>query len=857
MNETVYDRGASGLARAASSGTAHLASLPSGFGVWRCAECRTAGFPAHLVLRLSAPELARQADALLDAEDAHRAATERMVSALSDRRRGSLEHDQLVRVRRAYKRAVKGKLPAPEDVQDVADAELDAMRSAIERVEAEHRDAATLVEEALRAASHTLREVACDARFREAVTWQNRKVVHTTLDALARRSDSGELRKHDRRHEELVAKYLHRYCVKNDTIGFFGPTGWAHFDANPDAPRVAVRPGPSLLASRGVYFEQWGIDAVAEMLSNDARFRPWIPPRRFGFVRLDGAVAHSPVNGRHALPKPLELVLRACDGVTPARDVARALVAEAPRELPDEASVFAALDALCEMQLVAWSLAFGTTWEPDKELRVRIQRFGDPALRAQALAPLDALEGARRDVAAAAGDPDGLARALDALDETFTRITGAAATRNAGMMYAARSLVFEDCLRDVDVRFGKELLDELGPALSLVLTSARWFTFEVKKTYEAAFRALYDEMVQKSGSPRLPLSDFWVRAQRGLRGKKDRPVDATTAELRARWDRIFGPPTDPRRVQYDSEALRPRVEAAFDAPASGWPIARHHAPDFMICASSVEAIARGDYSAVLGEIHAAYNTLDQHSSIAQHPAPEELMAALVRDVPEARVIYVPAKHATMAAVRVNRGFFGPNAYTLETGFEASTADPDRTLRLGDLVVEARDGELVVTGPYGVHLTLVDVLGQMLTEMSVNELELGSTPDHAPRVTVDRLVVRRESWRALPSELSFAYAASNLELFVGARRWARSLELPRFVFVKSPHEVKPMYVDFDSLVSLRLLAKIIRQAKEHVSGEQRLKFTEMLPALDQLWFPDHAGSLYTAEIRIVGSDQRRI
>jgi hypothetical protein len=836
------------------SGHEHLVPLPGEWALWRWAALRGAGFPARSVLRLAAPELAQSADALLDAEDAHEAAARQLLEALRSAF-ASLPHDRYVAVRRARKRAEKRSLPAPEDVQGVADAELEAMRGAFERVKTARQELERLADGARSATSAAIAEMARDARFREAVTWQNREGVRTALDSVARRADNGELRTRDRQ-QELVAKYLHRYCVKNDTIGFFGPTGWASFDANPDAPRVAVRPGPSLLARRGVYFEQWGIDAVAEMLSNDARFKPWIPPRRFGFVRLDGAVAHSPVNGRHTLPKPLELVLRACDGVTPARDVARALVAEAPRELPDEASVFAALDALCEMQLIAWSLAFGTTWEPDKELRARIQRFGDPALRAQALAPLDALEGARRGVAAAAGDPDGLARALDALDETFTRITGAAATRNPGLTYAARSLVFEDCLRDVDVRLGKGLLDDLGPALSLVLTSARWFTFEVKKAYEAAFRALYGEMVRKNGSPRLPLSDFWVRAQRLIHGSKDRPLDAVAAELRTRWDRIFGPPTDPRRVQYDSDTLRPRVEAAFDAPTSGWSAARHHSPDVMICAPSAEAFARGDYMAVLGEIHVALNTLEQNVFVAQHPAWRDLLDGIVRDLPEPRIAYVPAKHTTTAAVRLGRVLCGPDAYILETGFEAAVIAPNRLLRLGELFIDEADGMLVVHTPGDACFELLEIFGPVLGEVVVNLLDFGSTLDHAPRVTVDRMVIRRESWRVPPSELSFAYAASDVELLVGARRWSRRLGLPRFVFVRSPHEIKPLYVDLDSPISLRIVARVIRQAKEHVSGEQPLTVTEMLPALDQLWFPDDDGDLYTAEIRVVGSDQKR-
>src|SRR5262245_55024735 len=74
-----------------------------------------------------------------------------------------------------------------------------------------------------------LREVARMPRFREALLWQNRMVVHTGIEALLRRPASVATSK-ARGYEQLVASYLQRYCVKNDTIGFFGPVGWATFD---------------------------------------------------------------------------------------------------------------------------------------------------------------------------------------------------------------------------------------------------------------------------------------------------------------------------------------------------------------------------------------------------------------------------------------------------------------------------------------------------------------------------------------------------------------------------------------------------------------------------------------------------
>ena len=61
--------------------------------------------------------------------------------------------------------------------------------------------------------------------------------------------------------------------------------------------------------------------------------------------------------------------------------------------------------------------------------------------------------------------------------------------------------------------------------------------------------------------------------------------------------------------------------------------------------------------------------------------------------------------------------------------------------------------------------------------------------HRARITIGRTVWRRETWRIPP--------AQGPARPQGAASWARGLGLPRRVFVLSPGELKPIYVDFDS------------------------------------------------------------
>ena len=136
---------------------------------------------------------------------------------------------------------------------------------------------------------------------------------------------------------------------------------------------------------------------------------------------------------------------------------------------------------------------------------------------------------------------------------------------------------------------------------------------------------------------------------------------------------------------------------------------------------------------------------------------------------------------------------------------------------------------------------------------VNSFGMASDDAHTPRVSIDRLVISRETWRFHAEELEFAFEKLDSHRFLGAARWAKQFGIPRFVFYKSPGEVKPSFCDFHSPIYVRLMAKTIRRA---ASADQKITVTEMLPAPGEVWLPDHDGNLYTSELRLVAVDLRR-
>src|SRR5581483_6495863 len=108
--------------------------------------------------------------------------------------------------------------------------------------------------------------------------------------------------------------------------------------------------------------------------------------------------------------------------------------------------------------------------------RARLAALEDQELRARALADLEMLDRCRYALGEARGDAARLDRAMEQLETTFVALTERDATRLAGSTFVGRTLVYEDCQRDVRVEIGPEFMRVLGPPLSLVLTSARWLT---------------------------------------------------------------------------------------------------------------------------------------------------------------------------------------------------------------------------------------------------------------------------------------------------------------------------------------------------------------------------------------------
>ncbi|WP_229402070.1 lantibiotic dehydratase [Micromonospora okii] len=700
--------------------------------------------------------------------------------------------------------------------------------------------------EAFARSSAVLGEVCADPLVREAVTWQNPEML-VALDGLLR-TDPAVRNKPRRKREIAVLRYWQRYCGKAETIGFFGPVCWGAFD--PATPHTRLTPGPGLTARREVRFEAWALTAYADRLAEDPAARRWWAPVRPPHLTIDGRRLHRPLHPPVELSAVEARLLVDCDGRTPAGELVERLCADGQAGLRRADDGYLLLHRLVERGLLTWDTGLPNSPRAEAVLAERIAAVGDPELRAGLAAALDRLRAARDAVADAAGDPDRLAAALAALNAEFTAVTGRPATRHGGQMYTGRTLVFEETSRDLEFAVGSAVVDALAAPLAIVLRAARWLTAEIGTACERVLGELHAELAA-DGPVRL--ADMWSLAQ-GLILAPDGPVAVASAGFTARWAELFGlaaVPAGQAELRLASADLAPRAEALFPADAPGWPTARVHSPDVQVAAASVEALNAGDFQLVLGELHPATTPFDSAVFAPFHPDPAALRAGVDADLGPARLRLLPPEGFPRQTTRTTWHLRGPA--DRQVGVDtARGADVTELVPSSAVRVESTAGRLEAVLPDGARWPLVEVFANLLGALLLDSFKLLAPAPTTPRITIDRLVVARQTWRTTVADSGLAGVTGEAERYLAVRRWRQRLGLPERVFVKIGTEVKPCYVDLTGPLYAQSLCAMA-DAAVRTAPDASLTASELLPAPSDAWVTDAAGRGHVSELRLQITD----
>jgi hypothetical protein len=483
-----------------------------------------------------------------------------------------------------------------------------------------------------------------------------------------------------------------------------------------------------------------------------------------------------------------------------------------------------AVQALAEQVDPDLKIATGPRAEDD--LRAQLEAHADGAVRERGLAALDRLEAARDALAAA--PREALGDELAALDALFVELTGRDPVRNHGRAYGARTLAYVDCMRDLDVTVGPDLIAEMAPALQVVLEAGRWYCGQV----HAIGRRVIERALPGGRGPFMPVLIEVLRTLMSLPPE----VAGERAELQRRTATLVADP--------DPATVAARAEAMFSDHLPSWRFAAHHSVDVQIAAADEAAVAAGDYLAVIGDVHPGDNPLRQGVFAHRHPDLPAFLAAFAADVGPAVPYLLPPYGPGLGVDARGVAVLPGDTINIAALPDVRAQGGGRTWLAPELLV---DGDQLVDRTGTLRVPLIDVFGMPIVITAVRTFELLAAEDHAPRIAIGRTVLRRESWSVPAAEVP--QRAEDVASF------ARDRGMPRRVFAKSPLERKPMYLDTHSPVLGRILCRHARQAAAD-APDAHMTFTEMLPDLEQAWLGDPAGERYVCELRLVAVDGAR-
>lgn len=472
-------------------------------------------------------------------------------------------------------------------------------------------------------------------------------------------------------------------------------------------------------------------------------------------------------------------------------------------------------------------LRIATGPHAERDLRAALEAHPDDALRERGLAALDRLEAARDAVAAA--EPDSLRDALGALDAVFVELTGREPFRNHGRAYGARTLAYVDCMRDLDVTIGPQLLGELTAPLQVLFEAGRWYCGQVN----AIGRRVVERALPGGRGPFTPVLIEVLRTLMSLPPELDDEV----AELQRRFAGVLADP--------DPATVGARAAAAFADHQPAWRTAVHHSVDIQIAAADTTAVASGDYLAVVGDVHPGANPLMQGVFGYRHPRFADFVRLIDAEHGQRMAYLLPPWGPGLGVDARGVAVTPPGGIYIAAMPDGRAQGDVRTWLPHELLV---DGDDLVDRTGELRVPLLDVFGMPIFVTGVRTFELTPDEPHAPRLTIGRTVLRRESWSVPAADLP--PRPEDLPAFLRARG------MPRQLFAKSPLERKPMYLDAVSPVLGRILLRHARQAAMQSPGA-RIRFSEMLPTPEQTWLRDPDGNRFVSELRLVAVDAARL
>jgi hypothetical protein len=784
---------------------------------------RTTGFPIETIQALASPELCTALESLSALKKEAGCVAETLLTSeenlsRSDRRR-------LKRGHAVPKGDGESGLDTP--LSPGAASLLEVYRLLHTLIEETEKSAGELYGRELQRILKLLYEFATSEKFQQVLLLSSPKLAALT----PRDADPPLVRNSQLRKRELTwVSYLQRLTTKNETISFFGPSVWGEMDAKETA-AATIELSEQLVAEKLVYVERWVCEALAQLISADSEAGPLLPLRLADDVVIEENQAFFLSTGK----------------TVPLSDEEKDLLRDLDHKKHCD-SQNPGVSRMIQNGILWRGLRVPVALRPFVALKEEILSWPEHPAKARWSECLQRIDEGRA-LLEHSSDLEGRRAALQAITGALEQV-GLEGQHESQALYASRLPINEDCRLGVRKSIlGKPVIEQLQDDL------APWYEFwrDLAGLYATRLHESLQKIWQGLGATPVPLPVFF-RACRdrafpfsatggtGLSLSLDHEIQqAWRQQLGERWTRSVVNLTNDD-LSFLRRNFRFRRMKSFD----------NMAPDIQIIAKDSQALASGEWSLLVAEIHPDFTTWE-HCFFAWCPDGNEYALNFSSEGGHDPAIVFGPYPPFFTSAHVSLGIF---PYTHDWTFVGVQGPKGaRELRSAEttVVVTPDDVQLLHQGR---------VLGSMLhtwnTALNTHRLELCGGRDHNPRLQIGRAIVQRESWTIQPEdELRQAADAGGFRAFSAFRKFREQHQLPETVFARGclPYrlnlhkDIKPIFVDFRNPLLVDVLSKMTERFR-------RLSISEMLPRLEDCWL-EGPGGHYSCEFRTVVKANARL
>ncbi|WP_339830536.1 lantibiotic dehydratase [Paenibacillus sp. FSL R7-0272] len=672
-----------------------------------------------------------------------------------------------------------------------------------------------------------LQKIFQDPYLAEAVYISNPDVFNISYPRFMTHRDYESRPSKIRTLEMRFYSYLQRFCSKNDTASFFGPMNYAEWDMESHEP-VHYEAHSGKFTERIVHYSFWMVRELAKGMTEEQEIQNFLIPRLHPMCTLQqNKLFFLHLNKEVLLPTKYEKIVQE---ISNEEQNLHQLSAKLGLSIPELTRY---IKQLADRNIVLFEIEIPSTiFDPLSYLYSWLKDL--PLNNGSKRKWLDILEQfIHLKKEALAKDLAHRQDVTDRMEQLFEEVTRSSARRSQGQMYADRTLYYEECKGTIDrLSFGQNFYDDFMERLKPVLDLSAAYGDVMRDYYQTIAQRIFEKI--KDNRTHIPYSEFIYQSQALLDEAK---VDLSFAAL----DQFHTLLDELVQIRQEGSIAHITSEDVEHFKRFRKFEECHTSPDVMFSAKDLDALSKGDYKIILGEVHQFIAMWGSQLLFdSKREQVNEEINHMISDMPmyqNLSVILNTRRHKGL----IHETFPG----TIIKLFGTPSTRAQDVVSIRDLVVTYEDRELKLIDQDQRQLYLYNSGDENIHLWAFAPSRVSSPvvriSEHTPRIEINGVIFQRERWELGEANLErLRNAKDAFGIFVEMQRLREQYQLPRYVFFKVDSEKKPFFFDFENFFAIELLHSLLQKNKG-------VTFIEMEPSPDHLWLKDEEGK-YCFEMR---------